>query len=164
MSLQWPHLSVMTFDRLFKRLCEPSKKISKFCIIVNLWGYPRSTVVSPYKGPVTRRSFHVTMVTVCCWSMGEISNLFFSNNNFYFTLKCLLCAIDHQSFALVMAWRQYTKNVFWNKTLRPEPNGRHFQTIFSNAFSWKKILIFWLKFRWSLLIRIQSVSSQLWSR
>ena len=126
MSLQWRHLSVMTFDRLFKRLCEPSKKISKFCIIGNLWGYPRSTMVSPYKGPVTRRSFHVTMVTVCCWSMGEISNLFLSNNNYYFTLKCLLCAIDHQSFALVMAWRQYTKNVFWNKTLRPEPNSRHF--------------------------------------
>ena len=32
------------------------------------------------------------------------------------------------------------------KTLRHEQNGAILQTAFSNAFSWKKVFVFWLKF------------------
>ena len=28
------------------------------------------------------------------------------------------------------------------------------QTIFSDAFSWMKSFVFWLKFHWSLLLRV----------
>ena len=31
------------------------------------------------------------------------------------------------------------------------------QTIFSNAFSWMKSLVFWLQFHWSLFLRVQLV-------
>ena len=37
-------------------------------------------------------------------------------------------------------------------TLRPRQNGHHFQTTFSNAFSWMKLYEFRLKFHWSLFL------------
>ena len=44
-------------------------------------------------------------------------------------------------------------------TLRQRQNGRHFtddsQTTFSNVFSWMKMYEFWLKFHWSLFLRVQ---------
>ena len=38
------------------------------------------------------------------------------------------------------------------------------QTIFSDAFSWMKSFLFWLKFHWSLFVRIQLTISQYWFR
>ena len=38
------------------------------------------------------------------------------------------------------------------------------QTIFSNAFSWMKQFIFWLKFLWILLLRAQFTITQHWFR
>ena len=40
--------------------------------------------------------------------------------------------------------------------LRPRRNGRHFQTTFSNAFSWMEILEFSLKFHWNLFLVVQN--------
>ena len=34
------------------------------------------------------------------------------------------------------------------------------QTIFSDAFSWMKIFVFWLKFHWSLFLRVQLTIAQ----
>ena len=39
-----------------------------------------------------------------------------------------------------------------------------FQTPFSNAFSWIKIVVFWWKFRWNLFPRVQLTIFQLWFR
>ena len=39
-----------------------------------------------------------------------------------------------------------------------------FQTMFSNAFSWMRILVFWLKFHWSLFPRVQLTIFQHWFR
>ena len=38
------------------------------------------------------------------------------------------------------------------------------QTIFSDAFSWTKSYVFWLKFLWSLFIRVQFTITQYWFR
>ena len=38
------------------------------------------------------------------------------------------------------------------------------QTIFSDTFSWMKSSIFWLKFHWSLFLRVQLTISQHWFR
>ena len=38
------------------------------------------------------------------------------------------------------------------------------QTTFSSAFSWMKILIFWLKFDWSLFLRVHLTITQHWFR
>ena len=38
------------------------------------------------------------------------------------------------------------------------------QTIFSDAFSWMKIFVFWLKFHWSLFLRVQLPINQQWFR
>ena len=38
------------------------------------------------------------------------------------------------------------------------------QTIFSNAFSWMKMFEFWLKFHWSLFLRVQLIIFQHWFR
>ena len=38
------------------------------------------------------------------------------------------------------------------------------QTIFSNAFSWMKMFVFWLKFHWSLFLRVRFTISQHWFR
>ena len=38
------------------------------------------------------------------------------------------------------------------------------QTIFSDAFSWMKNFVFWLKFHWYLFLRIQLTISQHWFR
>ena len=38
------------------------------------------------------------------------------------------------------------------------------QTAFSNAFSWKKIYVFWLKFQWNMFLRVQLTISQHWFR
>ena len=40
--------------------------------------------------------------------------------------------------------------VSWFNTLRPRRSGSHFQTTFSNAFSWMKIVVVWSKFHWNL--------------
>ena len=39
-----------------------------------------------------------------------------------------------------------------------------FQTTFSNAFSWMKMLEFWLKCHWSLFLRVQLTIIQHWFR
>ena len=39
-----------------------------------------------------------------------------------------------------------------------------FQTTFSNAFSWMEIYEFWLRFQWSLFLRIQLTIFQYWFR
>ena len=39
-----------------------------------------------------------------------------------------------------------------------------FQTTFSNAFSWMKIYEFWLRFHWSVFLRIQLTIFQHWFR
>ena len=36
------------------------------------------------------------------------------------------------------------------------------QTIFSDAFSWMKSFIFWLKFHWNLFLRVQLTITQNW--
>ena len=36
------------------------------------------------------------------------------------------------------------------------------KTIFSDAFSWMKSLIFWLKFHWSVFLRVQLIITQNW--
>ena len=38
------------------------------------------------------------------------------------------------------------------------------QTIFSDAFSWMKIFVFWLKFHWNLFLRVQLTIFQHWFR
>ena len=38
------------------------------------------------------------------------------------------------------------------------------QTIFLDAFSWMKSFIFWLKFHWSLFLRVQLTITQRWLR
>ena len=38
------------------------------------------------------------------------------------------------------------------------------QTIFSDAFSWMKSFVFWLKFHWSLFLRVQLTITQHWFR
>ena len=38
------------------------------------------------------------------------------------------------------------------------------RTIFSDAFSWMKSLIFWLKFYWSLFLTVQLIITQHWFR
>ena len=38
------------------------------------------------------------------------------------------------------------------------------QTIFSDAFSWMKNVVFWLKFHWSLFLRVQLTITQHWVR
>ena len=38
------------------------------------------------------------------------------------------------------------------------------QTIFSDAFSWMKSFLFWLKFHWSLFLRVQLTVIQHWFR
>ena len=38
------------------------------------------------------------------------------------------------------------------------------QTIFSDAFSWMKNFVFWLKFHWSLFLRVQLTITQHWFR
>ena len=43
-------------------------------------------------------------------------------------------------------------------------NGRHFGTIFSNAFSWIKSFVIWLKFYLSLFLRVQLTITQHWFR
>ena len=45
-------------------------------------------------------------------------------------------------------------------TLRQKQHGRHFAQDFSYAFPWMKIVVFWLKFHWSLY---QGTNSQLTS-
>ena len=50
-------------------------------------------------------------------------------------------------------------------TLRPRQNGSHFaDDIFSNAFSWIKMLQLGLKFHWSLFPRVQLTIFQHWFR
>ena len=49
-------------------------------------------------------------------------------------------------------------------TLRPGQDGRHFQTTFSNAFSWMKMIKFRLRFHWSLFPRVQLTILQHWFR
>ena len=49
-------------------------------------------------------------------------------------------------------------------TLRPKQDGRHFQTTFSNAFSWMKIFNFRLRFPWRLFPRFQLTIFQHWFR
>ena len=39
-----------------------------------------------------------------------------------------------------------------------------FQTLFSNTFSWMKIYEFWLRFHWSLFVRVQLTTFQHWFR
>ena len=47
----------------------------------------------------------------------------------------------------------------------PGQNGRHFwQTKFSNAFSWMKVIQFWFKFHWNLFPGIQLTINQNWFR
>ena len=36
------------------------------------------------------------------------------------------------------------------------------QTLFSDAFSWMKIFVFWLKFNWSLFLRVQFTIALCW--
>ena len=55
-------------------------------------------------------------------------------------------------------------NVLTINTLRPRQNGRHFQTTFSNVFSWMKMYEFRLKFHWTLFLRVQLTISQHWFR
>ena len=49
-------------------------------------------------------------------------------------------------------------------TLRPWQNGRHFQTAFSNTFSWMKMYKFRLRFQWSLFSMVQLTIFQHWFR
>ena len=52
----------------------------------------------------------------------------------------------------------------WMNTLRPRQNGRLFQTIFSNAFSWMKMYEFRLRFHWSSFLISLSTIFQHWFR
>ena len=51
----------------------------------------------------------------------------------------------------------------WVNTLRSRKNGRQFAD-FSNAFYWMKMFVFWLKFHWSLFLRVQLTIYQHWFR
>ena len=49
----------------------------------------------------------------------------------------------------------YRTGIWSVNTLRPRQNGRHFQTTFSNVFSWMKMYEFRLRFQWSLFPRFK---------
>ena len=48
----------------------------------------------------------------------------------------------------------------WHYIQQMPQRGRIKWTIFSNTFSWKKILIVWFKFHWSLFLGVQLTISQ----
>ena len=54
--------------------------------------------------------------------------------------------------------------IFMLNTLRPRQMDAISQTTFSNAFSWKKMFEFRLKFHWSLFPRVPLTISQQWFR
>ena len=61
-----------------------------------------------------------------------------------------------------------SKHILWGFSLLA-PWGRDkmaavSQTILSNAFSWMKMLEFWLRFHWSLFLRVQLTIFQHWFR
>ena len=67
-------------------------------------------------------------------------------------MACCLTALSHYL---------HKTNV---NTLRPRQNGCHWQTTFSNAFSWMKIYEFRLRFHWNLFLRVQLTIFQHWFR
>ena len=55
----------------------------------------------------------------------------------------------------------------FGQALNPFPLGKMaavLQTLFSDAFSWMKIFVFWLKFHWSLFLRVRLTITQHWFR
>ena len=57
--------------------------------------------------------------------------------------------------------RDQSTNAGWHSTHLPLDKMAAFsQTTFSNAFSWMKCLVFWLKFHWSLFLRVQFTITQ----
>ena len=64
----------------------------------------------------------------------------------------------------------YSHTLFPHSQLRPlthlplDKMSAISQTIFSDAFSWIKSFVFWLKFHWSLFLRVQLTISQYWFR
>ena len=72
---------------------------------------------------------------------------------------------DNKS-ALVQATGYYLKQR-WPKSLTHwgwDKMDDIFQTTFSNAFSWMKICEFWLRFHWSVFLRVQLTIFQHWFR
>ena len=61
-----------------------------------------------------------------------------------------------------------TKHIYdYNRLLTHLPLDKmaaNSQTIYSDAFSWMKIIIFWEKFHWSLFLRVQLTIIQHWFR
>ena len=98
-------------------------------------GIHRRLVNSPHKGPVTQKMFPFDDVIM------------------HFEI-CIMESLDCSPTSLhVCTW---WKN--WDKMAAIS------QTIFSGAFSRMKRFVFWLRFQWSLFLRVQLTITQNWFR
>ena len=91
----------------------------------------------------------------------------------FFTNKCLNFSKFWSWLAffstkvLYTAWFQMECKIYLCLNLTNLPLDKmaaFLQTIFSNAFSWLKKIVFWLTFCWSLFLRAQLTITQQWFR
>ena len=158
------------------------------------WSFVRGIdqwpVETPHKGPVMWKMFPFDDVIVYC----RITIIWATEiNSFWPTdviwrhgaepklTQVMVCCLTVPSHYLNQCWR-IINGVLWHSDegnftstheLYPQHVLTHFpldkmaaisQTIFSDAFSWMKNFVFWLKFHWSLLLRVQLAVTQHWFR
>ena len=129
-------------------------------------GIHRSPVNSPPQRPVTLR-FHVffdlrlnkclNKHSWCCWFETPLRSLWRHCNRSGHGWR-----ITSPSFTWwgAVPYMQNTSLV----NLPLDKMAAISQTIFSGAFSWMKSFVFWLKFYWSLFLRVQFTIIQHWFR
>ena len=80
---------------------------------------------------------------IVIWTLGKFQsnwNIFIQENSFEYVVW---------KMAVILSRPQCVN------TLQPGQNGWYFAKTFSNTIPWKKILVLWCKFRWSIFLRSQ---------
>ena len=136
----------------------------------------RSPVNSPHKRPVTRYfDFSLIYFWIRGWvNSGEAGDLWRHRAHYDFTVITLRnlpsmnnqvnsCEVGLLRSQAICHWLKSRRKVLWRQ-LNPSPpgqNGRHFtDDIFRSFFVNDNFFILWLKFHWSLFLRIELIKSQ----
>ena len=148
--------------RLWRALFGYNNHITASCMALTERIVPRPKNISVNNAWSTRLYFDMSWspMAVLFLQKGNQSNIFCHKWCKRFSWPI----VDHETFHCEMKWlhRDICHNMFdWNDYPRASCLS---QMIFSDAFSWIKHFLSWLKFDWNLFLRVQLIVTQYWIR
>ena len=119
-----------------------------------MWGIHWWPLNSPHKGQWCGA---LMFSLICYWTNSWANNGNASDSRCHHAhhdVTVMMWVISKKCLCMYHVWSSYCSRETWVNTMKPRQMDAISQMTFSNAFPWMKMFEFWLKFHWSLFLKV----------